>query len=133
MSTMADKVAELADKDGQTFTDEFEEALEAAPRITYVNQGIYGEPVRYEWGDGSAIVVSGDFWYMGVHASRFEEVAQHFGLGDDEADTLSSEEPILKDGVEFALVDAEPRIPSYWAEPKGEEPEVEGQPSSSPA
>ena len=55
MTTIAHRIAKLADDDGQNFPDEFIDALdEHCPYPDYADHSNSDRPVRYEFDDGSA-------------------------------------------------------------------------------
>lgn len=77
MTTVAHRIAKLTDDNGQSFPDEFMAALdEHCPYPECPDRSNAYEPVRYEFEDGSAIVIAGDCWDLGVHASRLAEAAE---------------------------------------------------------
>lgn len=81
--TTADRIAELADNNGSCFPDEFECALSREGFSDCV-RGFYayGDPVRHEFPDGSAIVVAGDAWDLGVHRDRADSARERYESSD---------------------------------------------------
>lgn len=75
--TTAQKIAEQFGNDGQQWTDaegrRFEDVCaEQSDRVLHHQRGIAGAPVRYEFSDGSALVVAGDGWDLGFPGEDLE-------------------------------------------------------------
>ena len=76
--TTAETVADIAGGDGMNFPPMFIAACESASAIEHKNRGISGEPIRYQFADGSAIVEAGDAWDIGVHRDRLDDAALRY-------------------------------------------------------
>ena len=82
MKTTAYKIGDLADQDGSEVPKKFDEALGFAPLFWRFSNDA-DSPIRYEFADGSAIVIAGNSWDYGVHANKLEGARNRYKPEDN--------------------------------------------------
>lgn len=107
--------------DGQCFewlnpeaeTDDWAASLDAAIQTHDPRHG-----TRYEWPDGSAIVVSGDAWDLGIHRDRLDAMTALIESLDYDSDFYRPTEAACPASFQWAY-EQHPFLlnPSTWHEP----------------